>query len=185
MENSVYKMQRSTWGKTSLNPILLLIGWHSDCCDFTPPPTRFCGPLIKTVATVSSWCWDKDLDMSSLYFWKCLLLYTSTYLQVHVDKSEEKRREDSERKEKKNQTLTSTTTHTFQYAIKKKKKKSLPHGNTPTHHHADALKANHTHTRPQTQGFLTLRSTPGRRHYCLTFEQTLTGNKHSLTDSFF
>lgn len=101
---------------------------------FYPPPTRFCGPLIKTVATVSSWCWDKDLDMSSLYFWKCLLLYTSTYLQVHVDKSEEKRREDSERKEKKNQTLTSTTTHTFQYAIKKKKKKvttTRQHTNTP------------------------------------------------------
>lgn len=87
-----------------------------------------------------------------------------------------------QREKKKRTKLSHPPQHTlFSTQLKKKKKKSLPHGNTPTHHHADALKANHTHTRPQTQGFLTLRSTPGRRHYCLTFEQTLTGNKHSLS----
>lgn len=149
---------------------------------FYPPPTRFCGPLIKTVATVSSWCWDKDLDMSSLYFWKCLLLYTSTYLQVHVDKSEEKRREDSERKEKKNQTLTSTTTHTFQYAIKKKKKS---HYHTATHHHADALKANHTHTATDTRILNAAKHTRQTALLSDIWTNTHWKQTQSLTDSFF
>lgn len=152
---------------------------------FYPPPTRFCGPLIKTVATVSSWCWDKDLDMSSLYFWKCLLLYTSTYLQVHVDKSEEKRREDSERKEKKEPN--SHIHHNTHFSVRnlKKKKKSLPHGNTPTHHHADALKANHTHTATDTRILNAAKHTRQTALLSDIWTNTHWKQTQSLTDSFF
>lgn len=56
-----------------------------------------------------------------------------------------------QREKKKRTKLSHPPQHTLFSTQLKKKKKSLPHGNTPTHHHADALKANHTHTATDTR----------------------------------